>query len=495
MKIRTQLCLVLLLLTPLVVYWQTVFHDYGMRDDYSAMRESREEPSKLVRFTASHGRPLYGALLETTFSAVEGVEGLQWLRLTSVVLLAVLAVALWRQLYQSGWAEIEAATIGLGIVLLPAAQVTASWAVCWPQVLALLLAVAGFSAIETELERGGLKRIIALLGGGLIYCLAGLLYQSNALFAVVPIAAVFLVRAGRDRLPDMKWIGIHLLALFSGLALSYLLVRFLFNTGVFHESARLQFDTNPLTKLIWFIWQPLPNALALFALRDTFHTGEVFFWAAVLATAFCIGYGYRQARGRTDELAKKKWLVCLALLPVLAHAISLVAAERSIGYRVMFALSGLVLVMLVYTVRSLQVDGRKKHYRYYPALGLISVVGVLSAYHHSSTLFAEPQGHEWDLMRTPVMRATFKGPTKVYLITPTVAERSTARIFADEFGSLSSDSESTAREMFQAAMKERYPYKLPAGISYTVAVGRTEPALAAYDLVIDLRTLRNRRAH
>ena len=42
---RTRICLYILLLAPLAVYWQTVFHEYGLRNDYTALRESREEPS------------------------------------------------------------------------------------------------------------------------------------------------------------------------------------------------------------------------------------------------------------------------------------------------------------------------------------------------------------------------------------------------------------------------------------------------------------------
>jgi len=128
---RTRLCLYILLFTPLLVYWQTIFTEYGFHDDYSNMREAREEPGKLVKFTTSHGRPLYGALLETSLSKIDEVESLQWIRLTTVALLTLLGIGLWRQLYQSGWTEIEAAVIGLGVTLLPAAQVEAGWAIGW----------------------------------------------------------------------------------------------------------------------------------------------------------------------------------------------------------------------------------------------------------------------------------------------------------------------------------------------------------------------------
>ncbi len=490
--IRTRICLYVLLLTPLAVYWQTVFHEYGLRDDYSHLREATEEPGKLVRFTASHGRPLYGALLETTFAQVSEVERLPWLRLTTVVLLSLLALALWRQLYQSGWTEIEAAVIGLGIVLLPAGQIAASWAVAWPHVLTLLLAVAGFSAIETELERGGLKRLVALVGGSLIYCLAGLLYQSNALFAVVPIAAVLLVRTGREPLTDMRWSLIHLFALVVGLAISYALVKLMFVAGVFHESPRMQLETNPLTKLGWFFWMPLANALALYVLRDNYDTGAVVFWAAVLVVVAVLWLGYRTSVARADATARKKWLVCLLGIPFLAHAASLAAAERAVGYRTLFALSGLVLVLVVFALRSLRVAERIKQPVYYSSLALIALIAALTANRNARSLIAEPQGNEWEIVRNAVQRMTFKADTKVYLITPRLDDRSTERMFTDEFGSLSSDSDWVPKEMFKSALRNRFGDKLPKGMGYTFDSGQQEPA-GAYDLVIDMRKLKKLR--
>ena len=491
--IRTRICLYVLLLTPLVAYWQTIFHDFGFRDDYSHLREAKEEPGKLVKFTASHGRPLYGALLETSFSEVDEVPGLPWLRLASVVLLTVVGLALWRQLYQSGWNEWEAAVIGLGVTLLPGAQVAAGWATCWPHVLALVLAVAGFSAIETELERGGLKRLVALFGGGMIYCLTGLIYQSNVLFALVPIAAVLLVRTGRERIADWSWLSIHLGTLFAGLGASYFLVRSLFRTGVFHESARMQFEDHPFTKIGWFFSEPLPNAFALYGLRDNFNTGALIFWGAVLGVLIIIALGYRAAALSADPAAKRKWLVCILLLPVLAHSVSLVAAERSIGYRVLFALSGLVLVLVIYTFRSLRLAGKLKPPLYYGALILVVGIAGFTAHGNALDLIAEPQGNEWDLVHNTVLRTTFKGPTRVYLITPTPDDRSTDRMFADEFGSLSSDSDWVPKEMFKTALRERFGEKLPQGVSLTYTMSRVEPAPGSYDVLVDFRRLRKMR--
>ena len=120
---RTRICLYILLLVPLAVYWQTAFYDYGMTTDYANLRAGHDEPGHLVKESASRGRPLYGAMLETSFSAISAVDQLRWMRLVTVGLLTVLGVVVWRQLYNSGWNEIDAAGIGLGVVLLPSAQV------------------------------------------------------------------------------------------------------------------------------------------------------------------------------------------------------------------------------------------------------------------------------------------------------------------------------------------------------------------------------------
>jgi hypothetical protein len=267
-------------------------------------------------------------------------------------------------------------------------------------------------------------------------------------------------------------------------------VQVLFNNGIFQPSVRMQIEGDIPGKIVWFFWQPLPNALGLYFLRDTFDQINPLFWGGVLVTVLVIGFAVKTA---TDPVVRKKWLICLVVLPLLAHVASLAAAERAIGYRTLWALSGLVLVLLMFALRSLLTADRLKPWMHYTALGVILVGAAFSAHRHTFSLLAEPQGHEWDLMLTPVMRTTFKAGTKVYIITPTLADRSTTGSFADEFGSLSSDSDWAPKEMFKDAMRQRFGPKLPKGISFTVTLGREAPAAGQYDLVIDMRKLRNRR--
>jgi hypothetical protein len=489
--IRTRICFFVLLVAPLLVYWQTTFSDYGFRDDYANAREAREEPGKLVRFTASHGRPLYGALLETSLFNIDEIENLWMLRFAAVVLTTVLGLALWRQLYHSGWTEVEAAAIGLGITLLPCSQIFTSWAIIWPHCVASLLALAGFSAIETELERGGLKRAIALCGGVMIYALATLLYQSNALFAVVPIAAVLLVRITRGSSSDLRWCITHFSALFAGLISAYLLVGALFAKGVFQPSARMQLENNLFTKLTWFFTYPVPNALGLYALRDTFDVGAGVFWISVAVVASVIIWGCRNEIIRSGTTAKRRILFCALGLPFLAHSISLAASERALGYRTLLALSGLVLVLLVFAIRSLLASGKIKPVHHHGALVLLAVIAAVTAHFNSYNLIAVPQGYEWHTVRGAVMRADFPKTSKIFIITPTIEDRATTRVYADEFGSVTTDSDWESREMFLDALHEKYPVKLPKGTNCKIVLGREPPDPNQYDLVIDMRNYKD----
>ncbi len=77
---RAWLCAAVLLILPLLVYWPTVTHEYGFRDDYAHLREVRERPGWLMTLTTSNGRPVYGAALEVSLQRVHDVTELTTLR-------------------------------------------------------------------------------------------------------------------------------------------------------------------------------------------------------------------------------------------------------------------------------------------------------------------------------------------------------------------------------------------------------------------------------
>ena len=262
---------------------------------------------------------------------------------------------------------------------------------------------------------------------------------------------------------------------------------------MFEASARLSFETQPHTKIIWFFAHPLPNALALYALADDNFHGAVYYVGALLAVVTLLGLAFRRSLRLPDLTIRMKWQNALFIIPVLASAVTLVAAERNDGYRVIFALAGLVILLVVFAIRSLLEDWKIKPRIRYPGLAILFLAVAITAYRNSYVLLAEPQGAEWDLMKGGVLRANFTKAVRVYIITATSTDRSTDQIYRDEFGSVSSASDAMAQAMFKAALRLRFPGKLPPGSSYTLASGSAVPETGAYDLVVDMRKLKNLR--
>ena len=352
---RKAIWLGVLLLAPFAVYWQTVFHEFGFRDDYSLLREVHEEPGKVLRLTVSNGRPVQGLALGASLRAVRDVTDFRWLRLLTVVVLAAVALVLFRELRKKGWSDAESTAIALGIALLPGAQITVGWAISWPIALALLFAVLGFVVVEAQLQRAGPRRVAALAGGAFLYLLAALTYQSNAFFVIVPLAALLLVRGENERLGHLRWVAAHLGILLASLATAYLLTQLFFTEGLAPAASRMQLEPELLLKVWWFVRQPLVNSLALFELRDRFDT-SLWFWVVAASVGALVALGFRF--GARDASHRLRWLFCLLVLPFVAHAVSIAASSQAIGYRTMFSLSGLVLVLLVFALRSVVEVGR-----------------------------------------------------------------------------------------------------------------------------------------
>jgi len=486
LTVRAWLTALALAVLPLVVYWPTISHEYGFRDDYAHLREVRERPGWLIELTTSSGRPVYGYALDASLRSIHEVPQLKMLRVVGTLLMGVFGVLLWWQLRRSGWREEESAALAAAVTLLPGAQVVVAWAIAWPIALALVGAVAGFALIDRGLERGGWKRATLVAAGGVLYFAAGLTYQTSALFAVMPLAAVLLLRHGTSARSDLKWVLAHLGTLFMALFVGFLLMNVMFAEGVVQEMARMRLEPHPFIKLLWFFRNPVPNSLALFALRDSYAT-PFWFWLVVAAVVVVTLLGF--LFGAKDVGQRRRWLFAALFLPFVAHSVSLAASSQAIGYRTLLPLSGLFLVLFAFGLRATFARFRLQRIAAMAAFAAFTLVGAVLAHQHALTLIAEPQGREWRLIAEAVNGLTLSSDTRVYIVRPTTDYRSTERIYADEYGSLSADAQWAAVEMFRAAMRQRFPRGLPEGMRYTLTTSLSPPIMQ-FDFVLDLRRLR-----
>ena len=350
--LRAWLFTAMLFLVPLVTYWPATFHDFGFRDDYSNLREAHEEPGKVVKFCASHARPIYGWLLQATYGETGTVQDLHWMRLIASLLLGALSLVSFRGLRALGWSFTSSLCFAVLLALIPSAQVIAGWAVGWPYAATALLAFGVFFTVESALAVGmsaGPGRAVAqwLVAVGLMV-VSALIYQPSALFYVVPLAAALIVQRYRTPAQTARWAGIHLGFVVGSLGIAYCIMTVLYATGVFVKSGRVAFEHHWGEKAAWFLQEIMPNALSVFVLNDDNlrDRGLYFGCAAVIGGATAgrrlCGSGARYGRSRGIV-----WLTALVGLPVFACGVSLIASERYATYRTILAMTAVLLCFLV----------------------------------------------------------------------------------------------------------------------------------------------------
>ncbi|WP_241759055.1 hypothetical protein [Pyxidicoccus parkwayensis] len=481
----------LLLLLPWLIYGSAVVQRYGMRDDYSILREAREEPGKILRVCAAMGRPLYGWLLETSVREAGDIDGLSGMRALSVVGLGLLGAAVFLLLRKEGWPTAPAALLAAFLTVMPSAQVIASWSICWPQAVALLLTVGayalarrGFEAPPEALWRRGAW----CLGGVVAMATATLIYQVSGLFYAVLLAAALVLRQDTDLRAPARWMARHLAVMGGGLGAAFVITKLSFALGLFAPSPRITFETHFLDKAAWFVTQVLPNALALNVLNATGSAPPLAFWPMVALTLTVVVLGVFVVGRRVGRAGVSTWLVGLLVLTAAAYSVSFLASERWPTYRTLYALTG---VWSVYFVASLLNLGRRWPVHGPRAvtalLGIFVVVSALLAHQHSLELFAFPQGRELALLEEGARQVMPARQPRVFVLTARQSDSSAPLRYLDEFGSVSVDSEWVAKEMFRALVEERFPGERDVNRLYRFAAGPVLPEPRNYDILVDMR--------
>ena len=492
-RVRAWMLTALLFLIPLVAYWPATFHDYGLRDDYSNLREAHEEVGKVLQFCASHARPIYGWLLQATYGQTTSVQNLQWLRFVAALLLGAISLVSFRGLRAVGWSLNTSLCFAVLLSLVPSAQVIAGWAVGWPYAATALLAFGGFFTVEGALSvglRAGMGRAVSQWTVALgLMLTSALIYQPSVMFYLVPLAATLIAQRRRDLRQSARWLGMHLGFVAGTLALAYCTMSILYAAHVFVKSGRIAFESHWPAKIAWFLQEPLPNALSLFVLNDNNHRDHaLYFGCAAIVGAILIAGAVLEWR-RHGMQRGIIWLSGLLGLPVFAFAVSMLASERYATYRTILAMTGVLLCFLVASVSALTRDWGINARRLTAMLAIS--IAFFTAQHHAYSLIAVPQGNEWQLIMDGAKQVNLGGGVRprVFAIASTPRDISTASIYHDEFGSLSSNSEWVPREMFKRAMHDLHPDVAHLDSLYDFATGPVLPA-QHYDVVIDLHRLR-----
>jgi hypothetical protein len=493
LRLRAWMLTAVLLVLPLVAYWPATFHDYGLRDDYSNLREAHEEVGKVVKFCASAARPIYGWLLQATFKQTSSVQNLEWMRFFAALLLGAMSLVSFRGLRTLGWSFNTSLCFAVLLALVPSAQVIAAWAIGWPYAATALLAIGGFFTVEGALAvglRAGVGRAVGQWSVALgLMLVAALIYQPSAMFYAVPLAAALIANRKRTLKECARWMGIHLGFVVGTLGLAYGVMLSLYASGIFVKSGRIAFESHWGGKIAWFLQEPLPNALSLFVLNDNNHRDQLLYLGgAALAGAVLIAGAYLEWR-RHGATRGVTWLAGLLILPPFAFAVSMIASERYATYRTILAMTAVLLCFLVASFSALTARW-STHARRMVVVAVVSLA-FFTAQHHSYALIAVPQGNEWQLIMAGAKHVRLEnGRPRIFAIASTPNDISTASIYHDEFGSISSNSEWVPREMFKRAMHDLHPEVANLDSRYDFATGPALPAGRPFDVIIDMHRLR-----
>ncbi|HEX3915391.1 MAG TPA: hypothetical protein VHW71_17975 [Steroidobacteraceae bacterium] len=492
-RVRAWMLIAVLMLVPLLAYWPATFHDYGLRDDYSNLREAHEEAGKVLQFCASHARPIYGLLLQATYGQTSSVQNLQWLRLTAALLLGAIALVSYRGLRAVGWSANTSLCFAVLLSLLPSAQVIAGWAVGWPYAATALLAFGAFFAAEGAVStdtRAAAGRTLGQWAAALaLMVVSALIYQPSALFYLVPLSGALIAQRRRNLAQSVRWAGIHLGLVAASLGCAYAVMSWLYAAHIFAKSGRIAFESHWGEKLAWFLQEPLPNALSMFVLNDNNHRDHaLYLTCAALVGAVLIAGAWLEWRrhGRQRGII---WLAGLLGLPMFAFVVSMIASERYATYRTILAMTAVLLCFLVASISALT-QSWSVNARRLTAMLAISAA-FFSAQHHVYALIAVPQGNEWQLIMAGARQVQLTGSRpSIFAIASTPSDTSTATIYHDEFGSLSTNSEWVPREMFKRAMHDLHPDVANLDSRYDFATGPALPPGGHYAVLIDLHRLR-----
>jgi len=476
-----------LFLLPLAVYWRTVFHRFGFRDDYATLNETHFSPGIGFGFFAAQGRPFYGTMIAHTFGPAVGVDDLSFIRLLAVLVLGLVAAGTFLVLQTLDWDEITAAFVAALIAVLPGVQVAVSWAVCWPHIASLLLALVAFACAEfAQRGREGPPRLLPFAGAVLLVLASGLTYQAGAQFYVALVAAGLVQRRGQTWLALGSWLARHAGALGIGLATALTLTEVSFAQGWAESAARVAIEPHLFEKIGWFAMKPLETSLGLLALADprSPHVHQI----SALGVALVIAAG-AVAWGRRNGWSRGlRWgAAIVALLPA-SFGVCFLVAERWASYRTMVALAATLVVLIAAALRDL---GGVRLARM--MLGGLVVIGAWLAHRQTFELFARPQGLELALLESEAAKIDLGARPKVYAILAQPGDSAAPFVYGDEFGSISLDAEWAAKEMLRLVLIRRHPEVSDVTRSYSFAAGAAGPLEKKADVVIDLRRLRTFR--
>lgn len=419
---------IFLLVVLSLCYFSVLTTPYALSDDYISLWGVLSGHHWLLKLDIAGGRPVLGVLVWFLLSFARDIGDLRYIRLLTVIFVALLGWRVYRTSSCDDWSWQDAGLLSVTMVTLPPFQVFVSWAANGSYTLAALSASAAFYLAEASLtaRKPGYKW--GLAAGSVALMVLGLtINQPGAMFFWV-FAAIVLFRrdaTGAYVYQRLLW---YIALVFAGLGVAFGVYKLgVAKYGFLLPPARSHLTADVTGKALWFIRWPLVDALNLAWLSSSPWVAAC---VAATVSAGMILYFHGSIRERLWQYVGALSLIPLSYLP------NLVVAEDWSAYRTQVALSSL---LLVYTFFALYGYTRLLRPRianqvFTVVLGVLALAAVLLASYNVEMCFAFPQSLELRLMRSQLASRNLARVRSIYVIGATWRDSIAPTERYDEFG-------------------------------------------------------------
>ena len=432
---------------------------FAVGDDYVYIWQisHQGQGADVFRKVVGEGRLVYAFLVVRLYTLFTSLDDLQPARAILFCMNAVAAIAVYSRIglllfddiRSKFWRQAGAASLALGVMVMPGFQVLNSLVEAIPFPLAILLALYAHRLMQRNDWAGWRGAFVIKIIGAILMLVCALnIYQ--------PLAMIFWIPAAIDLCNSRKSISTRLVlfvrSLFIGsvaLGLAYLLLQITRDP----TSGRAALVADIPTKLRWFFGELLPNALAMPFLQPDRRV-QIAILVFVL-TGLMLRSG-RHLGEAFMTLAAFSFCILLCAIP------NLVSSENSATYRSQVALEIAFGVFAVFALRgwgrlaALEFPEKTRGIAGVIMLMMVSVICAGMSHYQTQTLIAAPQAHELNYLRTKIQNqiqdiALVK---KLSIISARRSDGIAQRHMYDEFGIPSSFQTWYADAMARVVLKE-----------------------------------------
>jgi len=469
-------------LSILACYGPVILVPYAFSDDYSLFYNASVQKNFVDRYQViASGRPLYAFILERTLAGLTDIADLRYVRLAGVAGIIAVGLLILRVLSAHGWSGLQSALIALIICTLPSFQVYAAWATTSFFPYSALLSGLGFIAAQKGLSnRDRTTKWFSLTAAVVLLSTAFAIYQPTAMFFWFFAAVLFLHEHDTPALTLRRFLS-FLAIMASAMIVAYVMVRAgqaLFPGVVGPERAHITKDV--VGKVLWFVREPLRNALNLHNIRPSASAAVALFFFSTCGLMLFLK-GPRKNRVILSG-------VLLLILP-LSYLSNLIASHSWFAYRTIMVVGSLVVIYGLCAIRGflsfLSTDRRTLILNSLLLTAAATCLVVSSKTVHS--YFIAPQMTEMKLAREAVSMIDTSRVTNIYVIPSTWDDHLASGVFYDEFGLPSSVHPWSSKAMVALFVRERGNHRPVKTESVTAdSVPATREGRTA---VIDFRTI------